>query len=197
MNNLLTGSARYQEALAYAERLHAGQFRKGTRIPYITHPLAVSAIVIAHAGDEDEAIAALLHDGPEDQGGLETLVQIRRRFGERVADIVEACTDTLQNPKPAWRPRKEAYLARLPRANGSVLLVSAADKLHNAICIRDDYRMLGEVLWARFSSGRDEQLWYYRALVTAFRSATSIPLVDELDRVVREIEALASASKEA
>jgi (p)ppGpp synthase/HD superfamily hydrolase len=183
-------SERFRDAWAYAEKLHDGQFRKGTQTPYITHPQAVAALVIEHGGDEDQAIAALLHDGPEDQGGLATLLRIRELFGNRVGDIVEACTDTLQDPKPDWRPRKEAYLAALPRKHKDALLVSAADKLHNATCILADYREQGEALWSRFNTSRDGQLWYYRALVNAYREATDISLVEELDGIVRQIEGL-------
>lgn len=191
VGNEMRASARYGEALTYATALHAKQIRKGTQIPYITHPIAVSEIVIAHGGDEDEAIAALLHDGPEDQGGLETLMAIRGRFGDRVGDIVEGCTDTFLDPKPEWRTRKEKYLAALPAKNKSVLLVSAADKLHNATCIRKDYQVIGEALWERFTTGKDGQLWYYRALVDVYRVANPIALVDRLDQVVSEFESLA------
>ncbi|WP_119313948.1 HD domain-containing protein, partial [Calidithermus terrae] len=147
-------SERFKDALGLAFELHMGQRRKGTDVPYLAHLLAVSAIVLEHGGGEDEAIAALLHDAAEDQGGRETLERIRRRFGERVAAVVEGCTDAWEEPKPPWRGRKEAYLAHLPGADAATRLVSCADKLHNARAVLADYRRLGEGLWARFQGGR-------------------------------------------
>ena len=188
----MSSSTRFEEALIFATRLHAGQVRKGTNTPYIAHLLAVTSLVLEYGGDEDEAIAALLHDAVEDQGGQATLDEIRRRFGDRVAEIVVGCTDAWTTPKPPWRERKEAYLAHLPQASASVRLVSAADKLHNARSILDDYRALGESLWSRFNGGKEGTLWYYRSLVEIFRAAGPFPLAEELDRVVSEIERLAS-----
>jgi (p)ppGpp synthase/HD superfamily hydrolase len=181
-------SARFEEALPFAARLHRDQVRKGSKAPYVSHLLGVAAIVLEHGGNEDEAIAALLHDAVEDQGGAPMLIAIRERFGDEVAAIVEGCTDT----KPPWRPRKEAYVAHVASASPSVRLVSAADKLHNARSILDDYRSHGDAVWDRFSGGKQGTLWYYRALVEAFRSHGVTPLLEELDRVVREIERLAS-----
>ena len=183
-------SARFRDALVFACELHAQQRRKGTDIPYVAHLLAVTAIALEHGATEDEAIAAALHDAVEDQGGAPTLEEIRRRFGDAVASIVEHCSDTDEVPKPPWRARKEAYIARLATAPRSALLVSASDKLHNARSILCDARSLGDALWPRFAGGRDGTLWYYRALVTAFQAALPGPLVDELDRVVCEIERL-------
>ncbi len=182
-------SSRFEEALTLMCRLHKDQVRKGTQIPYVTHLLAVSSIVLDYGGSEDEAIAALLHDAPEDQGGLEVLTRIRENFGSAVASIVDACTDTYETPKPPWRLRKEAFLQRLPRESRSVHLVSAADKLHNARSVLRDYRIHGEDVWKRFNAGRDETLWYYRSLVDVLRK-TDIPalLVDELQQTVHEIE---------
>ena len=188
----LTTTTRFEEALVYTARLHAGQTRKGGSIPYISHLLAVTGLVLEQGGDEDEAIAALLHDAVEDQGGRPTLDEIRRRFGDRVAGIVEGCTDAFTTPKPPWRGRKEAYLAHLPQASASVHLVSAADKLHNARTILADYRQSGETVWERFNGGRDGTLWYNRALVEALRAGGPSPLVEELERVVAELERLAS-----
>jgi (p)ppGpp synthase/HD superfamily hydrolase len=185
-------SARYSEALAYAAEKHDGQPRKGTRTPYLAHPLAVSSLVLENGGSENEAIAALLHDVPEDCGGRPALEEIRRRFGDEVAEIVEDCSDTLEVDKPDWKQRKLRYLAHLPSAKRSVRLVSAADKLHNARAILADYRTDGEKLWERFKKSGREVLWYYRELVRAFRQGEPSPLVDELDRVVSEIERLAS-----
>jgi len=189
--NKLKLSARFEEALTYAARLHAGQLRKGTKIPYVAHLLSVASIALRHGADEDEAIAALLHDAVEDQGGAATREEIRRRFGENVARIVDGCTDTDVTPKPPWKPRKEAYIAHVREAPPSVRLVSAADKLDNARAILADYRLVGEALWKRFTGGKAGTLWYYRSLVRTFRETGSSPLVDELDRVVSEIERLA------
>jgi (p)ppGpp synthase/HD superfamily hydrolase len=189
-------SDRYYEALDYAARLHAPQVRKGTDVPYVSHLLAVSSLVLEHGGDEDEAIAALLHDAVEDQGGAAVAEEIRRRFGTRVADIVVACSDCDSDvrPKPAWRPRKEAHLDRLRTASPSVLLVVAADKLHNARSITVEYRRSGEELWSRFNGGRDDILWYYRSTLAILSQPAPSPLVQELARVVAEIERLVGAA---
>jgi len=185
-------SSRFESALAYAVQLHAEQTRKGTPIPYIAHLLAVTSIVLENNGTEEEAIAALLHDAVEDQGGAATREEIRRRYGDRVAEIVDGCTDTDAVPKPPWRARKEAYIAHLASAPDSVRLVSAADKLHNARSILLDYREQGEALWNRFTGGREGTLWYYRALVESLRCLGPRRLVQELARVVAEIERLAT-----
>jgi (p)ppGpp synthase/HD superfamily hydrolase len=168
--------------------------RKGTDIPYISHLLAVAALVLESGGDEDEAIAALLHDSAEDQGGTVTLENVRDRFGERVADIVAGCTDTFEDPKPDWYERKKAYLAHLPVAAASVRRVALADKLHNARCILDDFHAIGDRVWDRFSAGKERQLWYYRQLVKMFRRAGTDGMVQEFDRVVSELEQAARNS---
>ncbi len=182
---------KFEEALLYASRLHRDQTRKGTDTPYVTHLLAVTAIVGENGGTEDEVVAALLHDSPEDRGGKERLREIRERFGDRVAEVVDGCTDTYEDPKPEWRPRKEAYVAHVATAPASVRLVSAADKLHNARSILADFRSQGDELWKRFTGGKEGTLWYYRALVEAYAKAGVNPVIEELDRVVRELEALA------
>jgi (p)ppGpp synthase/HD superfamily hydrolase len=152
----------------------------------------VATIVGENGGTEDEVVAALLHDAPEDQGGEERLEDIRMRFGDAVAKVVSGCTDTYEELKPAWRQRKEAIRSkRMASAPASVRLVSAADKLHNARSILADLRSLGDDLWDRFTGGKEGTLWYYRALVEAYEAAGANPVVEELDRVVREIEALA------
>lgn len=184
---------RYGSALAFAFALHASQQRKGSGVPYVSHLLAVSALVIEHGGDEDQAIAALLHDAIEDQGGDAARVQIRERFGERVVQIVDGCTDAQALPKPPWQARKETYLAHLDVADPSIRLVSLADKVHNARTILMDYRQYGEAFWTRFTTGREGTLWYYRALADAFRRHGATPLTDELERCVAEIERLVSA----
>jgi (p)ppGpp synthase/HD superfamily hydrolase len=184
---------RFEDALVLAHQLHAEQTRKGTAIPYIGHLLAVTAIVIENGGTEDEAIAALLHDAIEDAGGDPIRQVIRDRYGDEVLAIVEGCTDTDQTPKPPWRKRKEAYLAHLSEASPSVLLVSLADKIHNAGSILRDLRTEGDSVWSRFTGGRDGTLWYYRALVEAFRARGQFTtMVGELERVVIEIERLAN-----
>ena len=181
---------RFKEALDYALELHGDQQRKGSDTPYAAHLLAVASLVLEDGGDEEQAIAALLHDAPEDQGGLETLKAIRLRFGERVADIVQGCTDTLENPKPAWRERKELYLEHLRTASHEVQRVSLADKLHNARSILTDLLRSGEDVWMRFNGGKDGTLWYYRSLLQVFRSMSDSPLVTELGWVLQRIESL-------
>jgi (p)ppGpp synthase/HD superfamily hydrolase len=190
----LETSSRFQEALLYATRLHSGQRRKGTSVPYISHLLSVAGAVLEHGADEDEAIAALLHDGPEDQGGMRVLDDIRERFGRRVADIVEQCTDSMENPKPPWRARKERYVARLRSASTSVRLVTAADKLHNVRAMLLDYRSLCEALWARFSVGKDDIVWYYRAIVEVLSDGEHSIIVGELRRTVDELARLTGAA---
>ena len=187
-------TAAFGDALAYAFALHREQRRKGSDIPYVAHLLAVAALVLEAGGTQEEAIAALLHDAPEDQGGEATLDEIRRRFGEGVASIVAACCDTMESPKPPWRARKEAYLAHLCHVSPSVRLVSTADKVHNARAILDDYRRLGEGLWSRFNGGREGTLWYYRALVDTLVATGGGRLVDELTRTVAEMERLAGVA---
>jgi (p)ppGpp synthase/HD superfamily hydrolase len=183
----------FEEALGYAARLHRSQVRKGTNIPYVTHLLAVAAIVGENGGTEDDAIAALLHDAVEDQGGAATREEIGKRFGGSVVEIVDGCTDTDVVPKPPWRERKEAYVAHIRTAPRSVRLVSSADKLHNARSILRDLRAEGEAVWQRFTGSRQETLWYYRELVEAHRSAGNLDgIVEELAVVVEEIEALAA-----
>ena len=192
----MTYGEKFEDALTYTARLHKDQMRKGTGTPYVTHLLAVAAIVGENGGTEDETVAALLHDAPEDRGGKERLKDIRARFGDTVAEIVDGCTDTYEDPKPAWQPRKEAYVEHLATAPASARLVSAADKLHNARSILADLRSLGDELWDRFTGGKEGTLWYYHALVEAYAEAGSNPVVEELDRVVREIEALAERTAE-
>ncbi len=182
---------RFLDAFRFALAKHRTQRRKGTDVPYIAHLMSVASIVLEAGGDEDQAIAALLHDVVEDQGGKPVLEEIRARFGERVARIVDGCTDADSHPKPPWEERKKAYIARVRHEDADTRLVSAADKLHNARAILADYRRLGEDIWARFKGGRAGTLWYYDALVNTFREAGSNPVVEELERVVRELQRLA------
>lgn len=181
-------TSQFTEALAFATELHKDHFRKQTNIPYISHLLAVASIVLEHGGTEQEAIAALLHDAVEDQGGAPTREKIRKKFGEEVVAIVDDCSDTDITPKPPWRQRKETHIAHLRTASPSVRLVYAADKLHNIRCIVADYRQMGESLWNRFNGGKEGTLWYYRTLVNVFKETGSSPLVEELDRTVTELE---------
>jgi (p)ppGpp synthase/HD superfamily hydrolase len=189
-------SHRFSEALAFTAVLHAEQKRKSSGEPYLAHLLAVAAIVMDYGGNEDEAIAALLHDAVEDQGGIETLDEIRRRFGESIAQIVEGCTDTVEHVKTPWRQRKEAHVARLKNASASVRLVVAADKLHNARSLLREYRRHGELLWSHFRGGRDGTLWYYRVVLDVLTQAEKTPLLEELARTVAEIERLACNRRE-
>ena len=175
---------RFDEAFHYAHRLHRTQTRKGTPIPYISHLMTVAALVVEHGGNEDQAIAGLLHDAAEDQGGAETLAHIRNAFGDPVAAIVSDCTDAWTEPKPEWRPRKEAYLAILPGKPAQSLLVSLADKTHNAEAILFDYRVLGDQLWERFNGGAAGTRWYYSALAEVFPKVMPGRLTDRFARAV-------------
>jgi (p)ppGpp synthase/HD superfamily hydrolase len=180
------------EAIDYAAEAHAGQVRKGSTIPYLSHLLAVTALVLEYGGDETAAVAAVLHDVVEDAGGRARLGDVRVRFGDTVAAIVEGCTDADTVPKPPWRGRKEAYIARLAGEPAAVQLVSAADKLHNARTLLADHFEHGATLWSRFTGGREGTLWYYRALISTYSTAPPA-LVRELDRVVTALEQRAAA----
>ena len=184
---------RFVEALGYAAELHLHQRRKGKGQPYVGHLLGVAAIVIQHGGGEDEVIAALLHDAVEDQGGLPRLDEIREKFGARVARVVDGCTDSYEvsGEKRDWLERKRAYIAKVAHESADVQLVSAADKLANAREILADYRVEGDAVFSRFQGRKEGTLWYYRALVDVFRRPDPNPLIDELDRVVTELESLA------
>ena len=152
--------------------------------------LSVSALVLKNGGDEDQAIAGLLHDAVEDQGGRPTLEMIRARFGKQVADIVDGCTDTDMTPKPPWRERKERYIHHLKAASPSVKLVAAADKLDNVRAIVSDHRSHGSDIWQRFNAGREDQHWFYRSCVTALQDSRHESIIRELDAAVRQLEAL-------
>lgn len=188
---------RFEEALVVANSLHRNQRRKGTDIPYIAHLLGVAAIALEIGADEDQAIAALLHDAVEDQGGQPTLQAIRTRFGDRVAAMVEANTDgepdTTTGVKLPWRERKEAYLAGMAHKSADALLVSLADKTHNARAILDDLVVHGDTLWDRFNSGRDGSLWYYDALARAFAERLPGPGAARLAAIVTEMHLIAEA----
>jgi (p)ppGpp synthase/HD superfamily hydrolase len=184
---MTTLTARFDEAFRYAHDVHGAQTRKGTASPYISHLMGVSSIVLDDGGNEDEAIAALLHDAAEDHGGRERLEDIRVRFGDAVAKIVEDCTDSWEVPRPPWRERKRAYVDDARHLPGPSLRVSAADKVHNAYAILRDLRNVGEAVWSRFSATPDDVMAYYEGLVRAYREAEGGRLVDELDRIIRGI----------
>ncbi len=186
-------SERFENALVFATRAHAKQRRKGTQVPYVSHLMAVAGIVLEHGGTEDEAIAAMLHDAIEDQGGPPMRDKIAAEFGENVAEIVQGCTDTDQVPKPPWRDRKQRYVDHVSHASPSVRLVSTADKLHNARSILADVRRQGDAAFTKFAGGKEGTMWYYRALINAYRKAekpVALDLLEELDRVVTELERL-------
>jgi (p)ppGpp synthase/HD superfamily hydrolase len=186
--------SRFGQALVYAETAHAGQLRKGTTVPYIAHLLGVAALALEHRADEDEAIAALLHDTVEDCGGLERLRDVREQFGENVADIVMGCTDATEIPKPPWKERKQAYVHDLVLASPSVLLVSACDKLHNARSLVLALRHEGEAAWRIFKGGREGTLWYYRAILSVLLQRGLHPvLVGDLQSAVEEAHRLAGS----
>lgn len=182
---------RFEEALQFAARLHQAQIRKTSEAPYISHLMSVSALVLQDGGSEDEAIAALLHDAAEDQGGEETLDLIRVLFGENVAEIVAACSDTFEFPKPPWQERKEVHIARLQQSSPSIQRVILADKLHNARSILRDLRKMGSKLWKNFKGGKRGTIWYYRTIHAMLLEKNSGYMVDELGRVLDQIEELA------
>lgn len=182
---------RFLQAFGFAFEKHSGQTRKASVVPYIAHLMGVASLVLEFGGDEDMAIAALLHDVVEDCGGAPMLKEIERQFGSRVAGIVDGCTDCDTDPKPPWQARKEAYIRHLKTAEAETRLVSAADKLHNVRAIVADYREVGESVWARFSGGREGTLWYYRALLQEFLRGQPNRLIRELELTVSELETLA------
>ena len=185
---LMKLTTRFDEAFRYAHEVHGEQTRKGTAAPYIGHLIGVASIVLDDGGGEDEAIAALLHDAPEDHGGRPRLEEIRSKFGDAVARIVEDCTDSWETPKPPWLERKKGYITHARRLPPPSLRVSAADKVHNSYAILRDLRNAGEEVWQRFSAGPDDVISYYESLVRAYREAGGGKLVDELDRIVRGIQ---------
>src|SRR5229473_8078298 len=183
---------RFLRAFQFAADKHAGQTRKASAIPYIAHLMGVASLVLEFGGDEDLAIAALLHDVVEDCGGAPMLKEVRRRFGSRGAKIVDGCTDSDTYPKPPWRERKETYIQHLKIADEDTRLVSAADKLNNVRSILSDYREVGEAVWERFAGGREGTLWYYRTLLQEFLRHKPSRLVREFGLAVRQLEATAS-----
>src|ERR1700690_342766 len=186
-----------QRAFAYAAKMHAGQARKGTTVPYLSHLMAVTSLVLEAGGDEDLAIAALLHDVVEDCGGMPLLGEILQEFGPRVAKIVEGCTDSFGEPKPEWTERKQDYLLGLKHADADTRLVSASDKLHNVRTILADYREHGERIWERFTGKKEGTLWYYRALSDEYRRRDPNRNTRELEIVVAELESVVKKNSRA
>lgn len=184
-------TSRFSDAFAYACIAHANQRKKGSDVPYIAHLMEVAAIVLAQGGSEDDAIGALLHDAAEAAGGRARLDDIRARFGDVVAEIVEGCSDSFEEPKPAWLLRKVAYIEHLPKASAPTRLVSAADKLANVRSIVSDYKAVGDAVWQRFSGRKEGTLWYYRTLADLFLRLGPAPLARQLDEAVRELQRLA------
>jgi GTP pyrophosphokinase len=189
---------RFLHGFEFASKKHGGQTRKASTIPYIAHLMGVASLVLEAGGDEDLAIAALLHDVVEDCGGEPMLREVRRRFGPRVAKIVDGCTDSYATsyatPKAPWRERKENYIARLQKENADTRLVSAADKLNNVRSIVSDYRAIGESIWSRFNGGREGTLWYYRTLRDEFLRGQPNRITRELELAVNELESLTAGS---
>jgi len=177
----------FERAFRYANRLHARQLRKGAGAPFIVHLMSVAALVLEDGGSETEAIAALLHDAVEDQGGAPTLRAIRRRFGPEVAAIVEGATESDLHPKPPWRERKEYYLAHLALASPSVLRVSLADKVHNARSTLAALDTLGSQAWGLYNAGPAQQAWWYESLARIFAARSSGPLAREFAKLSAEV----------
>lgn len=195
MPNLL--SDRFQRAFIKAFTLHRTQLRKASPTPYIAHLLTVAALVLENGGDEDQAIAALLHDAVEDAGGLATLEQIRAEFGDNVADLVDGCTDSYTQPKAEWEPRKVAYLEKLKNAPNDVKLIALADKVHNARSILRDLHITGNITWDKFKGKKPGTLWYYHSLAKIFDDVPYTVLKNELRNLVDEIQTLANLMENA
>jgi len=187
MNNPVLLRSKFEQALIYATRLHGKQVRKISGVPYIAHLLAVTALVLEDGGNEDEAIAALLHDAVEDQGGAATREEILRQFGDRVVAIVDGCTECDTIPKPPWQERKQRYLEQIRQGSPAVRRVALADKLHNARSLLADYRRQGEEIWSVFNGGREGTLWFYKSLLAIYNDTDSGVMAQELAQVVGEL----------
>lgn len=184
---------RIAQALALAVEAHDGQKRKGTTIPYIAHPMGVASIALEHGADEDQAMAALLHDAVED-GGAQYSQRIRNQFGDRVADIVAGCTDGVPDEngrKAPWKERKESYISHLRQASDDVLLVSGADKLHNARAIVEDLLRIGPKVFDRFTATKEQTIWYYETLASVFANRGT-PISQALTDTVNRMKELSS-----
>ena len=185
---------KYLEAYVYSYKLHKKQTRKGSNIPYFTHLSSVSNLIIENNGTTTQAIAGLLHDAVEDQGGAKTLAVIKRKFGPKVAKIVDQCSDTTIKPKPPWKTRKIKYIKDIKNKTQDTLLVSLCDKYHNANCILSDYQKVGEEIWDRFTASKQETFWYYESLYKEFKKYLKNHLelikafkdtVDEMKRIIQ------------
>src|ERR1700690_3846076 len=187
---------RLQHAFRYAAEKHDGQTRKQTAVPYLSHLIAVASLVLEAGGDEDMAIAALLHDVVEECGGMPRLREVRKMFGARVARIVEGCTDSFTEPKPDWIERKKGYLEEVKHADDETRLVSASDKLHNVRTILADYRKDGDAIWSRFNGKKEGTLWYYRALSDEYTRKPN-RITRELEIAVNELERIVGWRAEA
>ena len=182
-------TSRFEQALLYAKRAHGRRTWQGTQIPYVARPLSVAALVLEDGGDEDEAIAALLHDAVGADDGVTTFEDVHRRFGDRVARIVEGCRDPAASPTLPWHEQRARLLDHLRRARPDVLRLSAAEALHDARMALADCRATGEPPWSRFGVGRDEIRWYYRSLVEVCRSRGRAALAEDLGRVAADVDA--------
>ncbi|MDZ8258497.1 HD domain-containing protein [Nostoc sp. ChiQUE01b] len=180
-------TTRFEEALVYATQLHAQQVRRISGVPYVSHLLSVTALVIEDGGSEDEAIAALLHDAIEDQGGRITGEIIRQKFGDKVADIVESCTESDVVPQPSWKERKQKYLENISQGSPEVLRVALADKVHNARSNLIEWDLYGDKAWNK--EQRQRTLWFYRSVIAVAQTLTDSRLVEELRRIVKQLEA--------
>ncbi|RCJ15996.1 phosphohydrolase [Nostoc sp. ATCC 43529] len=186
--NTVKLTEKFESALVYATRLHANQTRKISGVPYISHLLSVAALVIEAGGSEEEAIASLLHDSIEDQGGKVTREDIRKHFGETVIAIIDGCTEWDTPPKPPWLERKQRYLENLRHASPSVKLVSLADKLHNARSLLADLQERGNIVWVEFNNGKEKTLWFYQSLIEVYRQTSNDWMTQELERIVNELK---------
>lgn len=178
---------KFEQALVYATQLHANQTRKVDKIPYISHLMSVSALILEAGGSEDEAIAGLLHDAIEDQGGKATREEIRQKFGETVVEIVDGCTESDITPKPPWKERKIQYIENIRNASDSVKLVSLADKLHNARSLLIGYQNQGDKLWDYFSGSKEDKLWFYGELLKIYKQGNVNFMTVELQRILKEL----------
>ena len=181
---------RFEAALVMAYRLHRSQVRKGSPVPYVAHLLSVAALVLEDGGDEDEAIAALLHDAVEDQGGSVTRELVRVTFGDRVCEIIDGCTESMVQPKPPWKERKLLHLEKVATASVSVRRVTMADKLHKVRSLLADYERFGEGLWARFGGGKAGTIWYYQEMVKRLQVGESVGMMRSLSEAVGRLEGL-------
>jgi (p)ppGpp synthase/HD superfamily hydrolase len=179
-----------------ALELHGGQTRKGSDVPYLTHVMAVAAMVGEYGGNEDQVIAALLHDAVEDQGGEATLERIRAAFGDTVAAYVLSCSDSVtpcESDKAPWRARKEVHIAKVATLPPEVKLILTADKIHNGRSVLAAYGDCGTAVWNRFKGGREGTIWYYRTMREALGQGWEHPLLLDLDELIARLEKIAGA----